>query len=257
MKPHNLSVLAAPEFRPREHAPEKLADFSDENMPQAIESARFLIDQIGSIRSENALEDRREPSPFVTGKVLSLAGGTEVEIESPEGVLAARRAFSCLVEPIAGDRVLAVRTTEGLYVTAVLDRLIADRATLALPSSGALTIAAADFSIAARTEARIEAQTVTIRSGAFHLASDVVTLLGRLSTWVSETIRLSSRTQEMSSDTISSKSLDRVAIVARADVLQAGTLTQTIDDVVTTTAPIAVIATEEDLRLDGKRVTVG
>ena len=219
MKSHNLSVLVAPEFR--------------------------------------VLEDWRDQSAFVIGKVLSLTGRTEVEIESSDRVLTARRAFSCLVEPIAGDRVLAAQTAEGLYVIAVLDRLIADQATLALPSAGALTIAASDISIAARTEARIEARTVTVRSGAFHLASDIVTLLGRLSTWVSETIRVSSRTQEVSADTISSKSLDRVAIVERADVLQAGTLTQTIGEIATTTAPIAVIATEEDLRLDGKRVTVG
>ena len=81
--------------------------------------------------------------------------------------------------------------------------------------------------------------------------------LARTATWVAEQLRISAKTQETVADTISSKSLDRVAVVERADVLRAQTLSQTIAGVSVTSAPIAVIATTEDLRLDGKRVTVG
>jgi hypothetical protein len=70
-------------------------------------------------------------------------------------------------------------------------------------------------------------------------------------------MRVSTKTQEVVADTLSAKAIDRVAIVERADVLRAASLSQTIDGVAITMAPTAVIATTEDLRLDGKRVTVG
>lgn len=194
---------------------------------------------------------------LVVAKILASGAGGSVEIAIDDKPVAARRALSCLLEPVAGDRVLVARTAEGFHVLAILERVIPDRATLSLPSGGALTIAAGDIHIAARGEATIDARSVTIRSRAMAWVADSVTLAGRLVTLVADAIRLSSKTQEVNADTISSKSLDRITIVDRADVLRAGSLTQTIDEVATTTAPIAIIATREDLRLDGKRVTVG
>lgn len=50
--------------------------------------------------------------------------GDELTVELGSGVVAARRAFSCLVEPVEGDRVLvAVETSGKAYVLAVLERM--------------------------------------------------------------------------------------------------------------------------------------
>ena len=122
---------------------------------------------------------------------------------------------------------------------------------------GDIVILGRDIALTADRAIAIEATSATVRSRTFNIISDGVTVLGRLFTLLADTIRLSCKTQEIAADRISTKALDRVTLVGRADVLHAGTMTQIIQSVATTTAPIAVIATAEDLRLDGKRVTVG
>ncbi len=139
----------------------------------------------------------------------------------------------------------------------VLERLVPDSATLALPSGGALSIEAADIRLLARREASIDAPGVDIRSRRFTVISDSLSLLGRMSNWVAEHLRVSAKTQESVVDTLSIKALDRVSVIERTDILHAQSVAQNIDSVAVTSAPAVVIATTEDLRLDGKRVTVG
>jgi hypothetical protein len=198
-----------------------------------------------------------EPASLAVAKVTNCLGDLGVELEIGTEVVAGRVGFGCLVRPIAGDRVLAVRTPAGIFVLSVLERLVPDSATLSLPSGGALVIEAADIRLAARKEASIDAPRVEVRAGRFNVVADSLTLLGRMANWVAEHLRISAKTHETVADTLSAKALDRVAIVERADVLRAGSVSQTIDNVAVTSAPAVVIATTEDLRLDGKRVTVG
>jgi hypothetical protein len=210
----------------------------------------------------------REPTVFLnapnigatllaTAKMILDLGPQGVEVEVGAEVVRARVGFSCLVRPISGDRVLLSRGPEGIFVLAVLERLVPDRATLSLPSGGALVVEAEGIDLVARNEVSIDAHSVGVRSQKFKVVADSLTLFGRTANWVAEHMRVSAKTQEVVADTLSSKALDRVAIVERTDVLRAGSVSQTIDNVAVTSAPAVVIATSEDLRLDGKRVTVG
>jgi hypothetical protein len=212
------------------------------------------------VRKEVALVTTVAPTgatSLASARVIANLNPQAVEVEVGIELLTARVGFSCLVQPIAGDRVLLSRGAEGIFVLAVLERLIPDSATLSLPSGGALAIEADGVSLVARKELSIDANTVIVRSQKFSVVADSVILFGRMANWVAEHMRISAKTQETVVDTFSVKALDRVAIVERTDVLRAGALSQSIDDVAVTTAPVAVIATSEDLRLDGKRVTVG
>jgi hypothetical protein len=198
-----------------------------------------------------------EATTLVAAKVTKDLGGHGVEVEIGMNIVPARVGFSCLVRPIAGDRVLLSRGPEGVFVLAVLERLVPDRATLSLPSGGGLVVEAQSIGLVARQEVSVDAREIGMRSRKFNVVADSLTLFGRLSNWIAEHMRVSTKTQEVVADTLSAKAIDRVAIVERADVLRAASLSQTIDGVAITMAPTAVIATTEDLRLDGKRVTVG
>ena len=190
-------------------------------------------------------------------KVTKDLGASGVELEIGNEVVAARLGFGCLIRPVAGDHVLAVRTPRGVFVLAVLDRLVPDSATLSLPLGGALDLEATDIRLVARQGVSIDAGSVDVRSKRFTVVADSLTLFGRVANWVAEQMRISAKTQETVADTLSAKAFDRIVIVERSDVLRAGSVSQTIDNVSVTSAPAVVIATTEDLRLDGKRVTVG
>jgi hypothetical protein len=194
---------------------------------------------------------------LVVGKVTADHGVNGVEIEVGAELLSALVGFGCLVRPIAGDRVLAARTPGGVFLLSVLERLVPDSATLSLPSGGSLVVEAEDIGLVARREFSLDARAVSLRSQKFNVIADALTLLARSANWVADQLRVTTKTQETVADTISSKSLDRVSIVERADMLTAHTLSQTVNGVAITTAPIAAIAASEDLRLDAKRVTVG
>ena len=70
------------------------------------------------------------PPSLAVGKVTRDFGAGGVEIEIGAEVVSARVGFGCIVRPIAGDRVLATRSLEGVFVLAVLERLVPDRATI-------------------------------------------------------------------------------------------------------------------------------
>ena len=190
-------------------------------------------------------------------KVITARGPDAFEIEIDDDVVVARVAYSCLVRPVAADRVLVGAGPQGAFILAVLERLVPGEATLALPQGGALKIEADNLQLAARRELALDAPSVYLRGGRVAILSQTLTLLGKAATWIAEHMRLSARTQELVAETISAKAVERVSIVERADVLRVGSLVQTIDNVAATTAQTAVIAAGEDLRFDGKRVVVG
>ena len=202
-------------------------------------------------------ETSGDETSVTTGKVTNDLGEAGLEIEIGDEIIAARVSFGCLVQPIAGDRVLAARTPGGTFVLSVLERLVPDSATLSLPSGGSLLFEAANIRLVARNETTIDAPRVDVRAERFNVIADSLTLLGRIGNWIAESLRVSAKTHETVADTLSAKAIDRVTIVEHADVLHAASVSHTIDNVAVTSAPAVVIATTEDLRLDGKRVTVG
>lgn len=223
-------------------------------MLQSVRSAE------GAALSAEAARGGEAPAPRATtfgyAKVYKASEqGVEVEVDGQ--ILSAHVGFGCLVRPIPGDRVLLSRGPEGAFVISVIERLVPDRATLALSSGGALAIEADSVSVVARKDVSVDANELNLRGQKFLLVADSVTVFGRLANWVAENLRISARTLDTVADTLSSRAIDRVAIVERADVLRAASVSQTIDNVAVTSAPAVVIAATEDLRLDGKRVTVG
>ncbi len=170
----------------------------------------------------------------------------------------ATRAFSCLVEPAVGDRVLLAQVDDESFVIAVLDRMLLDAATLSAPGVERLTLAAPHLALAAGDtlaivaprEVAIESRTVGIRAHAF-------SLVGRLVTLVADHLRSTARRREVVADQIAVQAQSRVAVVRDTDVLEAGTVVQSVAGITSTTATTAVLVAKEDVRFDGKRVTVG
>lgn len=166
-------------------------------------------------------------------------------------------AVGCLVRPLAEDRVLVVLVGAEAFVLNVLERPAPNYATLALPGRGNLAIEGETVTLSSRQRLALRADAMDLRANALTVAADKTTWLGRLYTLIVERLRSSAKIQEASADTMTVKAVDRVAIVDRADSVQAGAQSTKIETVSTTTAQSAVIAVVDDLRIDGKRVSVG
>jgi hypothetical protein len=183
-------------------------------------------------------------------------GETWVEIEGrPE---AARRAASCLLEPAAGDDVLIALARGENYILAILGRTGSAAASLSVDvPSEQLVLRGGDITVSGQRELRLEASMLAARARSFTVVSEAMSFVGQIMTQALDRFRSSARSVEIVSTDIATKSVRRTSLIEESDVLQAGTLVQTIATAAVTSTQSAVIAAEQDLRLDAERVTVG
>jgi hypothetical protein len=154
-----------------------------------------------------------------------------------------RRAFSCLVVPQPGDRVLTAEADGVLYAIAVLERPATDQS---LP-----------MRIETTGDLELVARRISLRAGVLDVVSQSVTMMGDA---FNALFRQSKRVIGHDSLVAKSTSLrtgERVSIVSGADVSQAGIASQTVDGPIAINSQTAVLSARSDIRLNGERINVG
>lgn len=204
----------------------------------------------------------RDPGDVSVGPALCLArvlvAGETLRIVCDDREETARRAFGCLVEPIAGDRILVARVGGESFVLSVLDRLVGDQAILSVPGVSALSLVADDMSLTAGRRLSLAGGEATVLSGEkVAIQAGTLSFVGRMMTVVMDHLRSVLRRKEETADVVALQAAERTTLVRGADVSKVGTLVQEVETVSTSTAATAVIIGREDVRVDAKRVTVG
>ncbi|TCR64182.1 DUF3540 domain-containing protein [Bosea sp. BK604] len=171
--------------------------------------------------------------------------------------LRAAVAVSCLVRPIPGDKVLAFRGDGEAFVLGVLEREAPNYATLALPGHGNLAIEGETLSLTARQRLALKADGLDLQARTLAFIADKATWLGKALTAIVERWHVSAKAHEVSAETMTAKAENRIAIVDQVDTLRAQTQSIKIAGIVSETAQSKVIAVSDDLRMDGKRITMG
>lgn len=197
-------------------------------------------------------------SPFVTGRVLAIdldAGELDLEIDGQ--TRRARVATGCLIRPIEADRVLALCADDAVFVLQVLERVGPNYATLALPGHGNLAIEGETLSLTARQRLAIKADAFDLRARSLAFIADKATWLGKALTTIVERWQSSAKSHEISADTLTTKAVNRVAIVDQVDSLRTQTQSVTIAGIASESAQSKVMTVVDDLRMDGKRITMG
>jgi uncharacterized protein YfaQ (DUF2300 family) len=110
---------------------------------------------------------------------------------------------------------------------------------------------------AAQDDLEITASQATIRSDRLTFAADALTFVAKLLTQTLGRWQSSAQNMDVVATDLATKAARRVTVVDEADMLQAGSVLQKIQSTSVTQAEAVVIAVNEDLRLDGARVTVG
>ncbi len=190
--------------------------------------------------------------------VLSLADdAAHVELALAGAACRAAVAVSCLIRPAPGDRVLVYRGGGEVFVLSVLERSGPNYGTLALPGHGNLVVEGETLSLSARQRLALRADSLDIQAKGLTFIADKTTWLSKALTAIVERWHTSAKTHEVSTDDLTVKAVNRVTIVDEVDTLRAQTQSTRIAGVASETAQSKVIAVTEDLRMDGKRITMG
>lgn len=181
-------------------------------------------------------------------------------LDTEAGPVLAKRAVSCLVEPRAGDRVLFVVEGEGkgiiLHILTREDGAAADGVTLSNPD-GPLAIAGSDVQITTPGSYQVTAGSLAMTAPKVDLMASTLTMAGESLRQIYGRTQVNTRSLETMSERIVTKALERIEIVDDTDNQIIGTLSVKVSGVLTQSSYTTVLVAAEDLRMDGKRVTVG
>lgn len=191
------------------------------------------------------------------GRVLDAKEDGILAVAAGEDTLTAKRSLSCLLEPAVGDKVLLARVDHETFVLAVLDRLLPDAMTLSVRGAKRLVLSAPAIEVSAEDRLALRGRETTMQGERVHLLAKSFNLVGQMVAFVSDVLRSTAGRNEVVADQIMTRAGDRATFVSGADVSEIGTLVQNVEQVSTHTAQTSIMTAEEDLRFDGKRVTVG
>ncbi|KWV54689.1 hypothetical protein AS156_06895 [Bradyrhizobium macuxiense] len=194
---------------------------------------------------------------YHTARVVSVSDdGAAVEVDVSGARHTAAVAVGCLVRPVAQDVVLLFSEAEQAFVLTVLERTGSSWGTVGLPGDRKMSIDGGTITIAARQRISLRADSIDLQAKLFAVLANKGTWIGKLYTLIADRFRSSAGIQEASADSLTIKAVNRVAMIERIDSLQTETQAIRISGIASETAHSKVIAVSEDLRLDGKRVTV-
>lgn len=200
----------------------------------------------------------RNQAEIAHGEVADVHA-SRFRLETERGPILARRAVSCLVEPQAGDRVLYLVEEDGRgTILHILSRAPGQPADVAVSNpDGALRLRGETVSLESPGAVTVSAGSVAVAAEKADVMAATLTMSGDTLQQIYGRTQTSARSMETMAERIVTKALDRIDIVDNTDNRHVGTLSVKVSGVLTQSSYTTVLVAEEDLRMDGKRVTVG
>ncbi len=183
--------------------------------------------------------------------------GERLDLNEDGQLRSAGIAFGCLIRPRPGDSVLVFREGGESLVLQVLQRDGSTGAVLALPGGGAIAVEGETLAMTGRHRLTLRGDRLDLQGRSLSLMAETTTWLGKAITGVVERFTLSARRHETSAETLIEKAGDRTAVVDGTDSLRAETHLVKVTGIASETAQSKVVAVSEDLRMDGKRISMG
>lgn len=198
----------------------------------------------------------------VTGDVTGQADGMFDLVVSGK-VMRARRAVSCLITPQTADTVALLSTTDGLFITDVLvrpertDKPLRIDATRDDGKHQDVVLAADNLTLEVEEGLEATGKNLSFRFDAMLMTSRQLALVGKKLLTSMQDIVTNAKTLLASYETSTTRAKNRIDRVSETDQLKAGSLQTQVDTVALTQAETAVFVAKEDIRLDGKRISMG
>jgi hypothetical protein len=188
---------------------------------------------------------------LLRGTVRTLMTATEIGIETDGGEsLHARQAASCLLAPTIGDRVLLCVLDGESYVLAVLERDNRHAAEIGVPGARKVTLTAGET-------LELSAPKMQLAAGRLSLMARAIAQSGQVLTSSFKNIVETVVDKTIGARTVTTTAETRTSVIRDVEMLNAGSLVQTIETVATQNSEIALVTARRDVRLDAERVSVG
>jgi hypothetical protein len=204
------------------------------------------------------------PVTHETGVVVPSAHEV-YNVRTHSGVHRAKRAVSCLVAPRAGDSVTIALTRRGAYVTAVLERAVADAATtiavdgdLELAIGGRFDVSApAGIELTSSHDLRVAADRVAFHAQEANLAVGRTTIVGKFLLSQVEHVKQVASAIDVVAERVSQTVERCYRFVAKHDQLRAETIDYKADEAVQIHGRNAVVTAHKLVKIDGDQIHLG
>ena len=215
------------------------------------------------MQSQNQSLHAADAAGLIQAKVVD-AGEDICRLLGPAGSFTARRAASCLLQPGAGDTVLAADLADGTWILAVLVRggspavipLPADstlrvaQGSLQLSVPDELTLAAGRQLTAIAPEVSLQAARAGITLGALQFAAGLVEA-------TVDHIKTATEFLDTVAQRVRLKAVSVHREVEDLEHLKAGQLFYSIKNVLNMRGKHAVVSAQSEVRVDGERIHLG
>jgi hypothetical protein len=189
-----------------------------------------------------------------------------IKVDTPHGGFSARRAISCLVEPVAGDRVLVAGDPhEDLFIIAVLERqepstirvVVEGDFSLGLPS-GRFSIAAANgIDLVSARDMSMTSSELTVRSPKGSIFFENLTYMGMRFLAEIEGIKLLGGFFDTVMERISQKVKRSYRTVEELDTVRSGQIDYRAEKNMSLRGQNALMTARELVKIDGDQIHLG
>lgn len=200
-----------------------------------------------------------------SGRVEGVAAGV-VHVKLESGVLAAKRAKSCLVAPEVGDKVLCAVDPEGVYVLSVLEGREHDGVTT-IASEGDLKLTARDGRVSVCASKGVDVvggQDVAVTGPQVHIRAQKATVaveelgfFGKRVAAEMQRISLFAETLDSVFDRVHQKAKRVFRVIEEIDQTRAGIVDMRAQSVVGIRSENTVVSARVLTKIDGEQVHIG
>jgi len=202
---------------------------------------------------------------FLEYGTVKLAQGSAFTVAAESGVVATKRSFSCLVEPLPGDMVLVSRAASGCYILAILERHGDQHACLSFEGDADLRVKQGRLRVAAQegidlvtakdtsmVSAELSVNSMQAEVSIQHLSFFGTFLQGQI-----ERIKLIGQACDSIFDRVSQRVKRSYRWIEELDQLRAGQLNYLVKKLMSLRGKYSVLTAEEDVRIDGDKILMG
>jgi len=191
--------------------------------------------------------------------------GNDYMVLSERGVFRANKAYSCLVQPLPGDKVLISSNGNEHYILAIIERTDTHNMTLAFPGDVALEakvgainlISSEQISLTSASKTQLTSSEIGVTTAKMNIQANECSVMGdkAVSRW--REINVFSSAMNLVTERLTQRIKNSFKTVEGLDQQTSLNFLQTIGKTLSIRSRDAVITARKDVKIDGERIHMG